>query len=78
MTTFQGINRTDGPSGCGKITLLRCIAGFENYEGSVLVNGVECYCPGIDRVMVFPDFNQFFPWKTVEKNIQYPLKLSRK
>lgn len=63
-----------GPSGCGKTTLLRCIAGFENYEGSVLVNGVECHRPGIDRVMVFQDFNQLFPWKTVEKNIQYPLK----
>lgn len=63
-----------GPSGCGKTTLLRCIAGFENYAGSVLVNGEERRCPGIDRVMVFQDFNQLFPWKTVEKNIQYPLK----
>ena len=25
--------------------------------------------------MVFQDFNQLFPWKTVEKNIQYPLRL---
>lgn len=63
-----------GPSGCGKTTLLRCIAGFENYAGSVLVNGEERCHPGIDRVMVFQDFNQLFPWKTVEKNIQYPLR----
>lgn len=63
-----------GPSGCGKSTLLRCIAGFENYEGSVLVNGKQRKDPGIDRIMVFQDFNQLFPWKTVEKNIQYPLK----
>lgn len=65
-----------GPSGCGKTTLLRCIAGFENYEGSVLVNGIEQKQPGIDRVMVFQDFNQLFPWKTVERNIQYPLKVN--
>ena len=26
--------------------------------------------------MVFQDFNQLFPWKTVKKNIQYPLKIS--
>lgn len=65
-----------GPSGCGKTTLLRCIAGFEGYEGSVLVNGEERRQPGIDRVMVFQDFNQLFPWKTVEKNIQYPLKVN--
>jgi len=64
-----------GPSGCGKTTLLRCIAGFEGFEGSVLVNGVERNKPGTDRIMVFQDFNQLFPWKTVEKNIQYPLKL---
>lgn len=63
-----------GPSGCGKTTLLRCIAGFENYEGTVIVNGEKCTHPGIDRIMVFQDFNQLFPWKTVEKNIQYPLR----
>jgi NitT/TauT family transport system ATP-binding protein len=65
-----------GPSGCGKTTLLRCIAGFEKYEGSIYVNGEERRTPGTDRIMVFQDFNQLFPWKTVEKNIQYPLRLS--
>lgn len=64
-----------GPSGCGKTTLVRCIAGFENYEGCVMVNGKKRQKPGTDRIMVFQDFNQLFPWKTVEKNIQYPLKL---
>lgn len=64
-----------GPSGCGKTTLLRCIAGFEEYQGSVEINGVVRKEPGTDRIMVFQDFNQLFPWKTVEKNIQYPLKL---
>lgn len=64
-----------GPSGCGKTTLLRCIAGFESYEGQISVNGEAKSEPGIDRIMVFQDFNQLFPWKTVEKNIQYPLKL---
>lgn len=63
-----------GPSGCGKTTLLRCIGGFEDYEGQILVDGEARTKPGIDRVMVFQDFNQLFPWKTVEKNIQYPLK----
>ena len=28
-----------GPSGCGKSTLIRCIAGFEDYEGSIKVDG---------------------------------------
>ncbi len=63
-----------GPSGCGKTTLLRCIAGFEPYEGEIRIQDqVKCE-PGTDRIMVFQDFNQLFPWKTVEKNIQYPLR----
>lgn len=64
-----------GPSGCGKTTLLRCIAGFEDYTGNIYVDGERKYEPGSDRIMVFQDFNQLFPWKTVEKNIQHPLKL---
>ncbi len=63
-----------GPSGCGKTTLLRCIAGFEDYEGDIVVDGEKQVKPGMDRIMVFQDFNQLFPWKTVKKNLQYPLK----
>ncbi len=65
-----------GPSGCGKTTLIRCVAGFEDYEGDILVEGKRVDKPGIDRIMVFQDFNQLFPWKTVKKNIQYPLKIN--
>lgn len=64
-----------GPSGCGKTTLLRCIAGFEDYEGSIVVNGEEVRKPSTERIMVFQDFNQLFPWLTVEKNVQFALKL---
>ena len=64
-----------GPSGCGKTTLLRCVAGFEDYEGRVLIDGVEKSMPGTDRIMVFQDFNQLFPWKNVAQNIKLPLKI---
>lgn len=64
-----------GPSGCGKTTLLRCIAGFEDYQGSIRIDGQIHKEPVSDVMMVFQDFNQLFPWKTVEKNVQYPLKL---
>lgn len=63
-----------GPSGCGKSTLLRCIAGFEKYTGTIKCNGNSVTKPSTDRIMVFQDYNQLFPWKTIEKNIQYPLK----
>lgn len=65
-----------GPSGCGKTTLIRCIAGFEEHEGQIMVDGKDVDGPGIDRIMIFQDFNQLFPWKTVKKNIQYPLKVN--
>ncbi len=64
-----------GPSGCGKTTFLRCVAGFESYEGEILVNGKVCKEPGADRLMVFQTFDQLFPWKSVEENIKYPLRL---
>lgn len=64
-----------GPSGCGKSTLIRCIASFEEYEGKITSNGKVVTKPDTDRIMVFQDFNQLYPWKTVEKNIMYPLKL---
>lgn len=64
-----------GPSGCGKSTLLRCVAGFEDYEGTIECNGEVVKKPSTDRIMVFQDYNQLYPWKTVEKNIQYALKL---
>ena len=65
-----------GPSGCGKTTLIRCIAGFEDYEGDVLVDGKKVKNPGIDRMMIFQTFEQLFPWKTVKRNITYPLKVN--
>ena len=64
-----------GPSGCGKTTLLRCVAGFESFEGTVLVEGKPTAKPGTDRIVVFQDFNQLFPWKTVGRNVEDPLKI---
>lgn len=63
-----------GPSGCGKTTLLRCIAGFEKYDGTIKVDGNVVTEPNTDRMLVFQDFNQLFPWKSVLGNVCYPLK----
>lgn len=67
-----------GPSGCGKSTLLRCIAGFEKpSNGRVKLRGQEIKGPGIDRMMVFQDFEQLFPWYTVQDNIVFALKVTK-
>ena len=39
-----------GPSGCGKSTMIRCIAGFEDYEGTIEVSGESVKGPGTDRI----------------------------
>ena len=64
-----------GPSGCGKTTLLRIIAGFEQYEGNILMDGQEITSPSPERFMVFQQFDQLLPWKTVTGNIELGLKL---
>jgi len=64
-----------GPSGCGKTTLLRIIAGLESYEGEILIDGNPVTSPDPDRFLVFQEFDQLFPWKTVFKNIEFGLHL---
>lgn len=66
-----------GPSGCGKTTLLMSIAGFlAPAYGVIRSEGKEITGPGPDRAVVFQDFDQLFPWRTVENNITYALRLT--
>jgi NitT/TauT family transport system ATP-binding protein len=68
-----------GPSGCGKSTLLKAIGGFiEPVEGTIHLNGRKITQPGPDRMMVFQEFDQLMPWKTVEENITYPMLVSKR
>lgn len=64
-----------GPSGCGKSTFLRCISGFEDYQGSIRVDGHEMRNGAAGCAVVFQDVNQLFPWKSVLGNVMYPLLL---
>jgi NitT/TauT family transport system ATP-binding protein len=68
-----------GPSGCGKSTLLKGVGGFmKPVEGSMRLNGRMIEGPGPDRMMVFQEFDQLMPWKTVKENVLFPMKVSRK
>ena len=67
-----------GPSGCGKSTLLKAIAGFmPTAAGRMELEGRVIEKPGPDRVVVFQEFDQLLPWKTVLGNIVYPLRVAR-
>ncbi len=69
-----------GPSGCGKSTLLRIIAGLEEPTdghvriGDTVVNGVQPKAR--DVAMVFQSY-ALYPHKTVQANIEFPLKVRK-
>jgi NitT/TauT family transport system ATP-binding protein len=66
-----------GPSGCGKSTLLKAVGGYiRPVEGSIRLNGREIARPGPDRVLVFQEFDQLLPWKTVRGNVLFALAAS--
>ncbi|HSM92678.1 MAG TPA: ABC transporter ATP-binding protein [Anaeromyxobacteraceae bacterium] len=67
-----------GPSGCGKSTLLKAVAGFLRPAGGrITLRGSEVVGPGPDRVVVFQEFDQLLPWKTVEENVVFALTTAR-
>src|SRR6187399_2426898 len=78
------VNRSDrfvllGPSGCGKSTLLKAVGGYMTpSEGKMCISGREITEPGADRMMIFQEFDQLLPWKTVLENVMFPLLMTRK
>ena len=68
-----------GPSGCGKSTLLKAVAGFiEPVGGHISIEGHDLMQPGPDRAVVFQEFDQLFPWRTVSDNVAYALRVTGK
>jgi len=66
-----------GPSGCGKSTLLKAVGGYMRpVEGEIRLKGEAVSRPGPDRMMVFQEFDQLLPWRTVKENVMFPLRAS--
>jgi NitT/TauT family transport system ATP-binding protein len=66
-----------GPSGCGKSSLLKAIGGYlAPAEGEIRLRGHRVSEPGPDRMMVFQEFDQLLPWKTVRGNVMFALQSS--
>jgi len=70
-----GICAIIGPSGGGKSTLLKVLAGIiVDYEGKVLIDGVAVN-PKIHRIGLIPQNYGLIKWKTVEENIFLSTKI---
>ncbi len=66
-----------GPSGCGKSSLQKAIGGYlAPVEGEIRLNGKQVTRPDPDRMMVFQEFDQLLPWKTVLGNVCFALSAS--
>jgi iron(III) transport system ATP-binding protein len=65
-----------GASGSGKTTLARCIAGFEQFEGNIVLNSKDIthVHPRSRRVGIVPQDGALFPHLNVEGNIGFGIK----
>src|SRR5471030_2068975 len=63
-----------GPSGCGKKTLMRLIAGLDKaQEGELFLDGEKIESTNYERGYVFQQAN-LFPWENIEDNISAGLR----
>jgi nitrate/nitrite transport system ATP-binding protein len=83
QTVFQdvwfGIGRGEfvcliGHSGCGKTTILNCLAGLDHADrGAIIMDGVEVTGPGLDRAVIFQG-HALLPWLSAIDNIAFAVR----
>lgn len=77
LDVFEGeIVSLVGPSGVGKTTLLKSLAGLHPITtGTIELNEKSVKGPPEELALVFQDYSRsLMPWLTVRKNIAFPLR----
>jgi len=60
-----------GPSGVGKTTFLKILAGLDNnYQGEIYLDGKKIIEPSYDISMMFQG-HRLLPWLTVRENVRF-------
>ena len=66
-----------GPTGCGKTTLLRLIAGLEKpTAGDILLDNKEVTGLSRETTLVFQQYS-LFPWTNVMNNISFSMEMKK-
>lgn len=64
-----------GPTGCGKTTLLRLIAGLEHTDaGEIAIDNKKVEGINLNTTLVFQQYS-LFPWRNVRDNIAFSLEM---
>ena len=68
-----------GPNGCGKTTLLECIAGLNGCSGRVIIDGIDVsdLPPEKRKVGYVPQDFVLFPHLTADQNVGFGLLYSK-
>lgn len=65
-----------GPSGIGKTTLLKCLAGLQSCTtGKIAIDGKVIDGPPAEMALVFQEYTRsLMPWLSVRNNVRLPLR----
>jgi len=63
-----------GHSGCGKTTILNCLAGLDRPDaGTIIMNGAEVTGPALDRAVIFQS-HALLPWLSALGNVAFAVR----
>jgi nitrate/nitrite transport system ATP-binding protein len=63
-----------GHSGCGKTTILNCLAGLDEADsGAIVMDGTEIIGPSLDRAVIFQG-HALLPWLSALDNIAFAVR----